>query len=325
MTNASLKVDARLESEHTEDDLKDALYDTFAHDQKCRVLHSLTEINQHLAHAITNVSLSPKRDVIPTKFRDKHKFLAIKKQNDTKAGIMRWEPQSGTLRDLQYSAAISGLPLSLIHVTPTRAEPYEIKFFDKYKTMDDSISSAGTNVPLDAFPLASPAERLKHYIRTKLTEGHLIILQIHTGPQQHHFATVTKLRTPLDKGFHDHYIPVTNIASASTSDVVNDILAAKGIPHSSAQPTLAAAPALQNPSPATAGPSPELPSNPPAAETDGMEGVVAGADATSASTPSARLDGAGGADDDMSQLLSEDGQHSNNGAAASSQSDHTPN
>ena len=326
MTNASLKVDARLESEHTEDDLKDALYDSFAHDQKCRVLHSLTEINQHLAHAITNVSLSPKRDVIPTKFRDKHKFLAIKKQNDTKAGVMRWEPQSGTLRDLQYSAAISGLPLSLIHVTPTRAEPYEIKFFDKYKTMDDSISSAGTNVPLDAFPLASPAERLKHYIRTKLTEGHLIILQIHTGPQQHHFATVTKLRTPLDKGFHDHYIPVTNIVSASTSDVVNDILAAKGIPHKRAQPTLAAAPALQNPSPATAGPSPELPSDPPAAETDGTDGVVADADATSASTPSAPLgDGAGGTDDGMSQFLSEDGQHSNNGAAASSHSDHTSN
>ena len=164
-------------------------------------------------------------------------------------------------------------------------------------------------------------------VRTKLTEGHLIILQIHTGPQQYHFATVTKLRTPLDKGFHDHYIPVTNIVSASsTSDVVNDILAAKGIPHKRAQPTLAAAPALQNPSPATAGPSPELPSNPPAAATVGMDGVVADADATSASTPSVPLeDGAGGADDGMSQLLSEDGQHSNNGAAASSHSDHTSN
>ena len=33
LSNASLKVDARLESEHTEDDLKDALHGAFAHDQ----------------------------------------------------------------------------------------------------------------------------------------------------------------------------------------------------------------------------------------------------------------------------------------------------
>ena len=284
---------------------------------------------KHLAHGITNVSLSPKRDEVPKKFRDKHKFYAIKKQNDTKAGITRWEPQSGTLRDVQYSAALSGLPMSLIHVTPTRAEPYEINFFDKYKTMDDSISSTGTNVPLDTFSLASPAERLRHYIRTKLTEGHLIILQIHTGPQQYHFATVTKLRTPLDKGFHDHYIPVTNIGSASsTSDVVNDILAAKGIPHERAQPALPAAPAPQNLVPAAAGPSPEPPSDPPAAETTDTEVVAADADASSASTPPPLDDGAGGTDDNVplwDHLLSEDGQHSSSSATAPPHNNHTSN
>ena len=328
LSNASLKVDARLESEHTEDDLKDALHDSFAHDQKCRVLRSLNEINQHLEHGITNVSLLPKRDVVPQKFRDKHKFYAIKKQNDTKAGITRWEPQSGTLRDLQYSAAISGLPLSLIHVTPTRAEPYEIKFFDKYKTMEDSISSTGNDVSLDTFSLASPAERLKHYIRTKLTEGHLIILQIHTGPQQYHFATVTKLRTPLAEGFHDLYIPVSNIGSASsTSDVVKDILAAKGIPHEHVQPALPAAPAPQNPAPATAGPSSELPPDPPAAETAGAEVVVADADSSSTSTPPPTDGGTGGHDDDAplwDPNLTEDGQHNNGNAAEPPHTNHTP-
>ena len=304
--------------------------DSFAHDQKCRVLHSLTEINQHLAHAITNVSLSPKRDVIPTKFRDKHKFLAIKKQNDTKAGIMRWEPQSGTLRDLQYSAAISGLPLSLIHVTPTRAEPYEIKFFDKYKTMDDSISSAGTNVPLDVFPLASPAERLKHYIRTKLMEGHLIILQIHTGPQQYHFATVTKLRTPLKEGYHDYYIPVTNIGSASSSsEVAKDILSAKGIPLEPAQPAPPATPALQNPTPAAAGPSSEQLSDllaaGAAADADAVAAEVDAVDESSTGTP---LDGGSGTPDSAAlriwdPLPAEGGQHNDDSITAPSHTNHT--
>ena len=217
--------------------------------------------------------------------------------------------------------------MSLIHVTPTRAEPYEINFFGKYKTMDDSISSTGTNVPLDTFSLASPAERLKHYIRTKLTEGHLIILQIHTGPQQYHFATVTKLRTPLDKGFHDHYIPVTNIGSASgTSDVVKDILSAKGIPHERAQPALPAAPAPQNPAPAAAGPSSKPPSDPPAAETTDAEVVAADVDASSASTPPPLGGGAGGPDDDVplwDLLLAEDGQHNGSSTTTPSHNSHT--
>ena len=167
LSNAQIKVDARLESEHTSEDFKDALHNAYSHDQKCRVMHSLDEIKQHLTRGVTNISLLPTRDAVPKKFRDKHKFYALKKQTDTKAGITRWEPQSGTLRDLQYSAAISGLPMSLIHITPTRAEPYEIKFFDKYTTMDGSISTTGTDVPLDTFALASPAEQLKHYIRTE--------------------------------------------------------------------------------------------------------------------------------------------------------------
>ena len=124
LSNAQIKVDARLESEHTSDDLKDALHGAYSHDQKCRSMRNLDEINQHLARGVTNVSLFPKRDEVPTKYRDKHRFYALKKQTDTNAGITRWEPQTGTLRDLQWSAALSGLPMSLIHVTPTRAEPY---------------------------------------------------------------------------------------------------------------------------------------------------------------------------------------------------------
>ena len=296
-------------------------------DLVCRSLpHS--RVQSELARGVTNVSLLPKRDEVPTKFRDKQKFYAIKKQTDTKAGITRWEPQSGTLRDLQYSAALSGLPMSLIHVTPTRAEPYEIVFFDKYKTMDDSISSTGTNVPLGTFSLASPAERLKHYIRTKLTEGHLIILQIHTGPQQYHFATVTKLRTPLNEGFHDHYTPMTNIGSTSTtSEVAKGILSAKGISLERAQPALPAVPAPQNPAPAAAGPSSEQLSDPLAAEATGVEAVAADADASSTSTPPL-LDGGAGAPDDEAPrlwdpLLAEGEQHNGGSTTAPSHTSHT--
>ena len=255
----------------------------------------------------------------PRKIRDKHKFYALKKQTDTKAGITRWEPQSGTLRDLQYSAAISGLPMSLIHITPTRAEPYEIKFFDKYTTMDGSISTTGTDVPLDTFPLASPTERLKHYIRAKLVERHLIILQIHTGPQQYHFATVTKSRTPLDKGYHDHYIPMANDGSASsTSKVVKDILSAKGITLQPAQP---AHPAT-NPSPAAAGPSPEQLSDPHAADATGVDAVAADvddADKSSMSTPTD--DGAETFNNERESLPIEGGQHTN---GVNAPSHHTP-
>jgi hypothetical protein len=269
-------------------------------------MRSLDEIKQHLTRGVTNVSLLPTRDIVPKKFRDKHKFYAIKKQNDTNAGITRWDSQSGTLRDLQYSAAISGLPMSLIHITPTRAKPYEIKFFEKYTTMDGSVSSTGTDVPLDTFPLAlaSPAEQLKHYIRTQLAERHLVILQIHTGPQQYHFATVTKSRTPLDKGYHDHYIPMANDGpTSSTSEVVNDILFAKGIPLPPAQP----APPATNPSPAAAGPSPGQLSDPPAADAAGVDAIAADAD---------------GADKSSTSTPTDDGAGTSNGANAPSH--HTP-
>ena len=79
----------------------------------------------------------------------------------------------------------------LVHVTPMRTEPYEINIFDKYQTMASPISSTGTNVSLGTLPPASPAERLRFYIRTKLAEHYLAILQIHTGPQQYHFGTIT--------------------------------------------------------------------------------------------------------------------------------------
>ena len=119
----------------------------------------------------------------------------------------------------------------LVHITPTRTEPYEINIFDKYQTMTDPISSTGTNVSLDTLPPASPAERFHRYVRTKLAEHYLAILQIHTGPQQNHFGTITKLITPLKEGYNDYYIPVTSLGPTSSSnEVVKDILSAKGTP-----------------------------------------------------------------------------------------------
>ena len=93
-------------------------------------MRSLDEINQHLERGVTNASLFPERDEAPVKYRDKHKFYALKKQTDSNAGITRWDPKTGTHRDLQWSAALSGLPMVLVHITPMRAEPYEIGIFD---------------------------------------------------------------------------------------------------------------------------------------------------------------------------------------------------
>ena len=59
LSNSQAKVDARLDSEHTSEDVKDALHDSFSHDQKCRSMRSLDEINQHIEHG---ASLFPTRD-----------------------------------------------------------------------------------------------------------------------------------------------------------------------------------------------------------------------------------------------------------------------
>ena len=262
--SAQAKVDARLESEHTSENVNFALHESYSHDQKCRSMRSLDEINQHLERGVMNVSLLPKRDTVPDKYRDKHKHFAIKKQTDSEAGITRWDPPSGDRRDLQWSAAFLGLPMVPIHITPTRTEPYEIDFFDKYQTMTDPTSSASVYFSLGNVPPTPPAVRLRRYIRTKLAENCLVILQIHTGPQQYHFGTITKLVTPAPAGYHDYYIPVTSLGpSSSSSEVVKDILSARGIPFTPDQPAPPAAPqaasAAPNPPAAASGPSSERP------------------------------------------------------------------
>ena len=92
--------------------------------------------------------------------------------------------------------------MALIHVTPTRDEPYEIEFFDKYQTMKEPTSPTNIYVSLGNVPPTTPAVRLNRYILEKLTQNCLIILQIHTGPLQYHFGTITSKATitPLKKG-----------------------------------------------------------------------------------------------------------------------------
>ena len=208
------------------------------------------------SRVVSRMSLSSLHGTrFPTKFRDKHKFYALKKQTDTKAGITRWEPQSGTLRDLQYSAALSGLPMSLIHVTPTRAEPYEIEFFDKYKTMDDSISSTGTNVPLDTFPpgITSGTPQTLHPYKAR---GRLILSSSKsTQDLSNTTLPLSPSHVPLSKrDITTTTSRVTNIGStSSSSEVVKDILSAKGIPLAPAQPAPSAT--ARSPAPAATGPS----------------------------------------------------------------------
>ena len=108
-------------------------------------------------------------------------------------------------------------------------------------------------------------ERLKRYILEKLAANCFIILQIHTGPQQFHFGTITSKATitPLKDGYHDHYIPMASTGSSpSTSVVVKDILVARGIPLALEQKAASAAPpadsAVSNP-PAAAEQAPPAP------------------------------------------------------------------
>ena len=277
LLNAQVKVDARLDCELTSDTFKDALHDSWSHDQKCRSLRSLDEINQHLDRGVMNVSLLPPRDKVPDKYRDKLKHFAIKKETDSAAGITRWDTPSGDCRDLQWTAAFMGLPMVLIDTTPTRTEPYEIATFEKYQTMKDPITSAGNNVSVDTLPPGPPAERLRRYIRTKLAEKYLVLLQIHTGPQQYHFGAITQSVTLLDAGYHDHYIPVTSLGPASrSSEVVKDILSAKGIPFAPEKPAPPAVPTAPDPTAAAAGPSPEQPDVQPEPDAGGASSVFRG-------------------------------------------------
>ena len=78
LSNSQAKVDVHLDSEHTSEDDKDALHGSFSHDQKCRSMRSLDEINQHIEHGAKNASLLPTRGTVPKKYHDKHKHLAMK-------------------------------------------------------------------------------------------------------------------------------------------------------------------------------------------------------------------------------------------------------
>ena len=147
--------------------------------------------------------------------------------------------------------------------------------------MNDPLTSDGTLLFVDTLPPGTPAERLQLYICAKLAEKHLVLLQIHTGPHQYHFGSITQSITPLKEGYHDYYIPVTSLDSASNaSEVVKDILSARGIP-TAPDPNTAAAehsPARLDvqPGPDAGGTSPVATSN--AGETNeealAMEGLV---------------------------------------------------
>ena len=317
LANSQAKVDVHLDGEHTPDDVKDAVHGAFSHDQTCRSLRSLDEIHQHVEHGATNTSLHPTRDTLPKKWRDKHKQISLKKQSDHEAGITRWNPPSGDRRDIRWVAALSGLQTAIIHITPTQTEPYAIEFFDKYKTMTELTSSTNVYVSLGNEPTTTPlvmTERLKRYILEKLAANCFIILQIHTGPQQFHFGTITSKATitPLKDGYHDHYIPMASTGSSpSTSVVVKDILVARGIPLALEQQAASAAP-----------PADSAASNPPAATEQAPPAPQEEHDddkRSATSAPDADMTGAGGALFNL--RLSNDGSSSAKEADAVSAAD----
>ena len=189
--------------------------------------------NTFLKNGIKNASQSSVRETIPTKYREKQRYMAAKQSRDAASGITRWSTPAGELRDLKWAAAFASLPVIVIDITPVRAEPYTITTFSKYQTTsDDPLKPDGT---VDHLPPASdtPAQRLDKYICAKFAEKYLILLQFHTGPQHSHFGSITASITPLKEGFHDYCIPVTS----PSNDVVADVLAVKGFP---VEPTPAA-------------------------------------------------------------------------------------
>ena len=120
-------VDDRLDSEIIPEVYKDALHESYSHNQTCRSMRSLAETIQHLQHGVNNVSNTPERGNVPAKYREKLRFTALKQARDiANNGIARWSVPSGEPRDLKCATAFAGLPMILINITPARPEPYTI-------------------------------------------------------------------------------------------------------------------------------------------------------------------------------------------------------